>query len=136
MHPKYQGAKYRTFRALMFVMTGMSGFAPIVHGIFAFGPSMMANKGLLHTLAKAACLLSGTAMYAVRLPISYKRENSDPDPLGHQHRWPESSYPGKFDLWGSHTIFHVLVVCAVAISTMGHFSGFNYAQRNFTCASR
>ncbi|KAI0203577.1 hemolysin-III related-domain-containing protein [Astrocystis sublimbata] len=31
LHPKFQGRKYRLFRALMFVATGLAGVAPLVH---------------------------------------------------------------------------------------------------------
>jgi adiponectin receptor len=50
-------------------------------------------------------------------------------------RFPESRYPGKFDLWGSHTIFHVLVVCAAVVQLIGYLDAFDYAQANPTCSS-
>lgn len=70
MHPKYQGAKYRAFRTFMFVATGLSGVAPLVHGLKVFGISQMMRKALPYTLAKAACLLSGVCFYTVSLTIS------------------------------------------------------------------
>ncbi|KAH8737118.1 hemolysin-III family protein [Ilyonectria robusta] len=88
IHPKFQGSKYRLFRVLMFVATGLSGIAPLIHGLIAFGMSQMMRKAFPYTLAKAGCLLSRTSFYATR--------------------FPESRYPGKFDLWGSHAIFHIL----------------------------
>lgn len=74
MHPKLQGPKYRLFRALMFVATGLSGIAPLVHGLNVFGMSKMMRKAFPYTMAKAGCLLSGTAFYAVSLPNSHIRE--------------------------------------------------------------
>ncbi|OAQ61384.1 hemolysin-III family protein [Purpureocillium lilacinum] len=74
MHPKFQGSKYRLFRALMFVATGLSGVAPLIHGLNVFGMSQMMRKALPYTLAKAGCLLSGTSFYAVSLPTSHTRE--------------------------------------------------------------
>jgi predicted membrane channel-forming protein YqfA (hemolysin III family) len=71
MHPKFQGAKYRVFRALMFVATGLSGVAPLIHGLNVFGMSQMMRKAFPYTLAKAGCLLSGTSFYAVSFPISH-----------------------------------------------------------------
>ncbi|PSN67548.1 hemolysin-III family protein [Corynespora cassiicola Philippines] len=115
MHPKFQGSKYRLFRALMFVATGLSGVAPLIHGLNVFGMSQMMQKAFPYTLAKAGCLLSGTSFYATR--------------------FPESRYPGKFDLWGSHSIFHILVVCAAVIQLMGYLDAFDYAQANLTCSS-
>jgi adiponectin receptor len=114
MHPKFQGAKYRLFRALMFVATGLSGVAPLIHGLVVFGMSEMMRKAFPYTLAKAGCLLSGTLFYATR--------------------FPESRYPGKFDLWGSHLIFHVLVVCAAVVQLIGYLDAFDYAQANPTCS--
>ncbi|KAJ0413350.1 hemolysin-III related-domain-containing protein [Aspergillus carlsbadensis] len=83
MHPKFQGAKYRLFRALIFVATGLSGVAPLIHGLM----------------------------------------------------FPESRYPGKFDLCGSHSIFHILVVSAAVVQLMGYLDAFDYAQTNITCSS-
>jgi adiponectin receptor len=59
MHSKFQGAKYRLFRAWIFVATGLSGAVPLIHGLNVFGMSQMTKKGFPYTLAKAGCLLSG-----------------------------------------------------------------------------
>ncbi|KAE8334483.1 hypothetical protein BDV24DRAFT_156825 [Aspergillus arachidicola] len=112
MHPKFQGRKYRLFRALMFVATGLSGVAPLIHGFYVFGMSQMMRKALPYTLAKAGCLPSGTLC----------------------SESPESRYPGKFDLWGSHSIFHILVICAAVVQVMGYPDAFDYAQANLTCS--
>ena len=34
----------------------------------------------------------------------------DPNTCGSKTRFPENRYPGKFDLCGAHSIFHILVV--------------------------
>ncbi|KAL2782569.1 hemolysin-III family protein [Aspergillus keveii] len=115
MHPKFQGSKYRIFRALMFVATGLCGVAPLVHGLNVFGMTQMIRKAFPYTLAKAGCLLSGTLFYATR--------------------FPESRYPGRFDLCGSHSIFHMLVVCAAVVQLMGYLDAFDYAQANLACVS-
>jgi predicted membrane channel-forming protein YqfA (hemolysin III family) len=88
MHPKFQGRKYRLFRALMFVATGLSGLAPLIHGLYVFGVSRMMRKAFPYTLAKAACLLSGTAFYAVSLLISHTREK-----LAITHVVPRPGFP-------------------------------------------
>jgi adiponectin receptor len=49
-------------------------------------------------------------------------------------RFPESRYPGKFDLLGSHSIFHILVVCAAVVQLMGYLDAFDYAQVNLACS--
>ena len=44
-----------------------------------------------------------------------------------QARWPERSWPGSFDIWGSsHQIFHVLVVMAAASHLYGLLKTFDY----------
>ncbi|EGU73294.1 hypothetical protein FOXB_16197 [Fusarium oxysporum f. sp. conglutinans Fo5176] len=63
MHPKFQGPEYRLFRTLMFVATGLSGVAPLIHAINMFGMSQMISKAFPYTLAKAGCLLVGTWFY-------------------------------------------------------------------------
>ena len=50
-------------------------------------------------------------------------------------RFPESRYPGKFDLLGSHSIFHILVVCAAVVQLIGYLDAFGYANANLTCSS-
>ena len=134
-HPKFQGAKYRLVRALMFVATGLSGVAPLIHGLITFGMSRIMRKAFPYTLAKAGCLLSGTAFYAVSLLISHVREKLTLTYVVLKTRFPESRYPGKFDLWGSHSIFHVLVVCAAVVQLMGYLDAFDYAHANLTCSS-
>jgi hypothetical protein len=52
---------------LMFVATGLSGVAPLIHGLVVFGISEMMRKAFPYTMAKAGCLLSGTLFYAVSL---------------------------------------------------------------------
>ncbi|KAK4895176.1 hypothetical protein LTR27_006785 [Elasticomyces elasticus] len=131
MHPRYQGPKYRTFRALMVVATGLSGVAPLIHGFIIFGMSQMMRKAFPYTLAKAGCLLSGVAIYAVSLPRPNTRDMLNLTQW-FQTRYPESRYPGKFDLWGSHSIFHVLVVCAAVVQLMGYLDAFDYAHANLT----
>ncbi len=66
--------------------------------------------------------------------FAYKRE-IDPNTCGSKTRFPESRYPGKFDLWGSHSIFHILVVCAAVVQLIGYLDAFDYAHANLTCSS-
>ncbi|KAK0102638.1 hypothetical protein ONS95_006242 [Cadophora gregata] len=76
-HPKFQGLKYRLARALMFVATGLCGVAPVIHGLKIFGISQMMKKAFPYTMAKAGCLLSGTAFYAVSSPKVARKEDMD-----------------------------------------------------------
>lgn len=101
MHPKLQGLEWRTHRAWAFIVTGLSGFAPIGHGLFKYGWNQMwVRSGMPFWFLEGIVYLIGTFFYA--------------------SRFPESRWPGKYDIWGSsHQIFHVLVVIAAAT----HFSG-------------
>jgi len=119
----------------MFVATGLSGVAPLIHGLKVFGISQMMRKAFPYTMAKAGCLLSGTVFYAVSLHISHTREKSTLTHVILKTRFPESRYPGKFDLWGSHSIFHVLVVCAAVVQLIGYLDAFDHARTNLTCSS-
>jgi adiponectin receptor len=76
LNPKLQGPNYRLFRASVFVAAGMSGVAPLIHGINVFGIAQMMRKAFLYTLAKDVCLLSGTLFYAVRPPDFHVREGN------------------------------------------------------------
>lgn len=69
MYYKFQGQKYRLFRALTFMMTGLSGVAPLIHGLKVFGMAQMMRKAFLYTLVKAGCLLTGASFYAANTPI-------------------------------------------------------------------
>ena len=135
MYPKFQGAQYRLFRALMFVATGLSGVAPLIHGFVVFGMSQMMRKAFPYTMAKAGCLLSGTSFYAVGFPYLTTREKQTLTHVVPKARFPESQYPGKFDFWGSHSIFHVLVVCAAVVQLTGYLDAFDYAHANLTYSS-
>ncbi|RAL07704.1 hemolysin III family protein [Aspergillus homomorphus CBS 101889] len=114
--PRFQGPKFRLFRALTFVATGLSGFAPLIHGIKLFGISqMMIQSGMPYYLIEGAFLLTGALIYATK--------------------FPESRYPGRFDIYGSsHQLFHILVVFAAVTQLVGILNAFDYNYRNRTCS--
>ncbi|KAH8129736.1 hypothetical protein FP744_10004487 [Trichoderma asperellum] len=117
VNPYFQGKKFRAFRALAFVGTGLSGFAPLIHGIKMFGWSqMMKQSGMPYYLAEAGCLLLGALIYVTK--------------------FPESRFPGKFDIYGSsHQLFHILVVLATVTQLIGILDAFDYNYSNRTCSS-
>ncbi len=117
----------------MFVATGLCGAAPLVHGLNVFGMSQMMRKAFPYTLAKAGCLLSGTSFYAVTLQISHTRERLTLTHVVLRPGFPKVDI-GTFDLWGSHSIFHVLVVCAAVVQLIGYLDAFDYAHANLTCS--
>jgi adiponectin receptor len=72
LNPYFQGQKFRAFRALAFVGTGLSGFAPLIHGIKMFGFSqMMKQSGMPYYLIEGGFLLLGALVYVVSLHNSH-----------------------------------------------------------------
>ncbi|KAF5861269.1 hypothetical protein ETB97_000461 [Aspergillus alliaceus] len=115
VNPKFQGQTFRVFRALTFVATGLSGFAPLIHGVRMFGVSqMMKQSGMPYYLIEGGFLLIGALVYATK--------------------FPESRYPGKFDIYGSsHQLFHIMVVFAAVTQLIGILNAFDYNHVNRTC---
>ncbi|KAB8212954.1 hemolysin-III channel protein Izh2 [Aspergillus novoparasiticus] len=93
-HPKCQDHRWRTFRVCAFVGTGLSGVAPLTHGVELFGlAQMLKHLGMAYYLGEGLLLILGAIFYTLRIPELWR--------------------PGKFDIFGSsHQIFHVLVVLA------------------------
>ncbi|KAI1339675.1 adiponectin receptor protein 1 [Xylariaceae sp. FL0016] len=114
--PVFQGLKFRTFRLLTFVCMGLSGIAPVIHGIKMFGfAQMIKQSGLPYYLAEGGLFLLGAVVYVVR--------------------FPECIFPGKFNLFGSsHQVFHVLVVLATVLHLMGVLYAFDYNYYNRQCS--
>jgi adiponectin receptor len=68
LHPMFRGLKWRSFRALAFVVTGLSGFAPIGHGIQKFGlVLMMKQSGLTYYLCEGVVMCIGAGLFIVCL---------------------------------------------------------------------
>ena len=117
-HPRLQGLKWRTFRTGAFVGTGLSGFAPLAHGLAIHGwHHMWVASGMPYYLFEGGILGVGALFYATR--------------------FPESVRPGKSDIWGcSHNIFHVLVVVATSVHLVGIWEAFGWNYRNRECSVR
>lgn len=65
LNPRFQGKKYRTFRASTFVCTALSGFVPLIHGCALFGIShMIKQSGMPYYLAEGLILIIGVIFYA------------------------------------------------------------------------
>ena len=97
---RFRTPAWRWARASAFVACGVVGVAPLLHALWAArapgaprGAGDAAQRSLRGTVLMGAQYLVGALMYAARVP----------------ERWA----PGSFDLFGSHAIFHVLVVTAV-----------------------
>jgi adiponectin receptor len=68
VHPKFQGPRWRTFRVAIFVGTGLSGLAPLLHGIIVFGFSnMVKQSGMPYYLGEGFLLLLGAFFYTVSI---------------------------------------------------------------------
>jgi adiponectin receptor len=107
-HPKFRTPTLRPFRALMFVLMGLSAVFPVLHGIQLYGIEQLRKSiGLDWILLQGVLYICGAAIYAARVP----------------EKWS----PGKYDIWGSsHQIFHVLVVLAATSHLNGLVQAFDY----------
>jgi adiponectin receptor len=89
--------KYRVLRGLLFFIFGACGIAPCVHSTIYHGVEYSFGEGQMQNL-----ILMG-ALYAVGVALFVTR-------------FPESVWPGKFNLiFQSHQLFHVLVVSAALV---------------------
>lgn len=69
--PKFSGTDWRTFRAMIFVAMGFSGFAPIIHGTVSYGfHEMLVHRGLMYWFGEGLMFLLGTFFYIVSSKIS------------------------------------------------------------------
>lgn len=113
VHPKTRTPAFRPFRALMFVLMGLSAVFPVLHGLQIYGLDQMRKTiGLDWVVLQGALYIIGAGLYAARVPERFK--------------------PGHFDIWGSsHQIFHVLVVLAAASHLVGMVKAFDceHSQR-------
>ncbi|AOW05558.1 hemolysin-III related-domain-containing protein [Yarrowia lipolytica] len=94
---KFHTSEWRPFRALMFVLFGLSGGFPVIHACFRFGyEGTVLRIQLPWILLEAAAYIGGAGIYAARVP----------------EKWS----PGTFDIIGSsHQIFHMCVVLGVIL---------------------
>ncbi|KAF2818992.1 HlyIII-domain-containing protein [Ophiobolus disseminans] len=109
-HSKFRTPALRPFRALMFVLMGLSAVFPVIHGIRIYGVEhMQVAAGLNYVVLQGILYILGAVIYAARIP----------------EKW----FSGKFDIWGSsHQIFHVLVVLAAATHFCGLYRAFREEQ--------
>ncbi|KAI0012139.1 hemolysin-III channel protein Izh2 [Xylariaceae sp. FL0662B] len=105
---QFRTPRWRPYRAAMFVGLGVSGVVPVCHGLSVYGyRSLDERMGLNWVLLEGFLYIFGAFLYAVR--------------------WPERSFRGTFDIWGSsHQIFHVLILIAAASHLTGMAKAFDY----------
>ncbi|KAF2712517.1 HlyIII-domain-containing protein [Pleomassaria siparia CBS 279.74] len=108
VHPRFRTPALRPFRALMFVLMGLSAVIPVLHGIRLYSLNHLRKTvGLDWVILEGVLYILGAGLYAAR--------------------FPERTNPGKYDIWGSsHQIFHVLVVMAAASHLVGLVKAFDH----------
>ncbi|KAH7304834.1 hemolysin-III channel protein-like protein Izh2 [Rhexocercosporidium sp. MPI-PUGE-AT-0058] len=108
---RFRTPAWRPYRAGMFVLMGLSAVFPVLHGLQLYGVHEMRDRiGLTWLVLQGFFYILGAGLYAAR--------------------WPERSWPGSFDIWGSsHQIFHVLVVMAAASHLYGLLRAFDFHHR-------
>lgn len=108
LHPKSQGLKYRPHRTWAFIVTGLSGFAPITHGLILYGwNEMWVRSGMPYWLLEGLVYGVGAFFFVTRIP--------------------ESIWPGSFDIWfSSHQFFHIFVVLASLVHMYGVWVAFDW----------
>jgi adiponectin receptor len=113
IHPRLQGLSYRGMRTAAFVATGLSGFAPIGHGLWLYGwDEMWIRSGMPFWLLEGIMYGCGAFFFA--------------------SRFPESVWPGKFDIWfSSHQIFHVLVVAGSIVHMAGVWDAYSWNYHRY-----
>ncbi|KAF2788596.1 HlyIII-domain-containing protein [Melanomma pulvis-pyrius CBS 109.77] len=119
LHPRLQGPVYRPHRTAAFILTALSGFAPVFHGVYLYGlNTAFHEKGVKWWLAEGAWYGLGAMFFAKRVPES----------LPWTKRNQRGDGKGLFDVWGSsHQIFHCCVVAGAACHCWGVWSAWRCA---------
>jgi len=99
--PKYSGIEYGSLRVFCFAAAGFSGTIPGAHLVAVYGLHNPAiSTWLWNLLAMGALYLIGAAFYITK--------------------FPESRFPGRFDLvLSSHQIWHLFVLTAAVVHYFG-----------------
>eukprot|EP01083_Nonionella_stella_P085425 236906_1 len=95
---RFYGDEYRVLKALVFSIVGLWGLVPACHMIIMNG----VTNTVYYLISMGAIYLGGAMLYVIQ--------------------FPESSFPGKFDIFGSsHQLWHVAVIIAALV----HYFGLN-----------
>lgn len=108
---KFRTRNWRPYRALMFVIFGLSAVLPIFTGFLYFGlQETMTRVQLKWIILEGFFYIFGAFLYAIR--------------------FPERLNPGMFDNWGhSHQIFHIMVVIASLCHLQGLLKSYRFVQQ-------
>ncbi|KAK9381813.1 hemolysin-III related-domain-containing protein [Kockiozyma suomiensis] len=110
LRKEFADPSWRTFRASMFVVFGVSGVIPMAYCGFKLGYDELNSRVQLpYMLLEGALYITGAAIYAARIPERFK--------------------PGKFDLIGSsHQIFHMFVLAAAVSHLIGIIKAYKFCH--------
>ncbi|XP_014261671.1 adiponectin receptor protein-like isoform X2 [Cimex lectularius] len=113
---KFSESRFRPLRAGVFAGFGLSGIVPAFHYVISEGWfNAVAYASLGWLILMGILYLSGAFVYAFR--------------------FPESLYPGKFDIcFQSHQIFHVLTIAAAFVHLHGITEMLTYRMSMGACA--
>ncbi|XP_050212327.1 heptahelical transmembrane protein 3 isoform X2 [Mercurialis annua] len=112
--PAFSSARYRPFRATLFLFMGLSGVIPAVHVVCLHWGNPHIYVSLGYELLMGLLYAIGVGFYVSRVP----------------ERWK----PGAFDIAGhSHQIFHVLVVLAALSHTAATLVILDFRKRSPAC---
>ncbi|KAF2184798.1 HlyIII-domain-containing protein [Zopfia rhizophila CBS 207.26] len=102
LHPRLQGPRFRPHRTTAFVLTALSGLAPIIHGMWLYGWSdTVRRRGANWWFAEGLWYGLGAVFFSSRIP-------------------ERRGVVGKWDLLGSsHQIFHICVVLGASAHCWG-----------------
>ena len=68
MLPNFSTAKWRPFRAALFVAVGASAIIPMLHGVQKYGLAQLERQiGLSYVVGQGILYIVGAAIYAVRI---------------------------------------------------------------------
>lgn len=66
LHPRFQSQEYRIFRLWTFVITGLSGFAPVFHAMTLFPhDQLVKHMGVQWYYLEGVFILTGALIYGV-----------------------------------------------------------------------
>ncbi|KAL7929056.1 hemolysin-III protein [Trichoderma chlorosporum] len=113
--PKLMTQRWRKLRLGAYVAIGASGFIPLLHGTALYGLEyMLEYSGMKWYTLELALYAIGAVFYG--------------------SRFPERLAPGRFDIWGgSHSIFHVFILCAMYLNAFALVQGFTSSRSLDIC---
>ncbi|KAI1786712.1 hemolysin-III related-domain-containing protein [Ganoderma leucocontextum] len=111
LNPEYRKPTHRGARTKVFILLGLCGVGPTLHGLVTHGfYTLCVEMGFAWLLLSAACYITGALLYANRIPERFS--------------------PGTFDyFFASHQIFHFFVVAAALAHYASVLTAFGHWHR-------